>query len=430
MVFRMLNAFLALLLLATTTAADDKPLGPHGQQQVHAILTKAEVTLADLFQIADIKNPALAAAQSSVRANAGRARQAGLYPNPTLGFEVEELSADDPEVRKDKVSLVQHIVIGGRRGNAVAAARADQDAAAHALERTRRDIYRRVHSLWAEQLYFREAYEVLGGLLEVARGTLEIAEARTEARAAPESHVTKALLEVYELETTKRSLAGDRARAAAELTALLGGTEVPMDRLAGALDTDGLASHANGRDIRRHPAVLAGASRIEAAKASLRAAKSERIPDLGLFLSYGRSRPDGGDFLEAGVSIPIPLFDRNQGRVAESHALVAQAESEMRTVESSLDVAFTAASGRYQAILEELQASDDHMQPAAERALAQAQEGYRVGRVPFLELIDAQRMYSSIRLRSLELRKDLVLAEAELSSLAGIGPYGEKGDRQ
>jgi cobalt-zinc-cadmium efflux system outer membrane protein len=424
------NAFVALLFLATQVAANDGLPGQVAQQRVDSILSKQRITLADLFRIADLENPALAAARSSVKAKAGQARQAGLYPNPTLEFEVEELSTDDPEIRKDKVSLEQQLIISGRRGNAVAAARADQEAAANDLEQTQRDIYRRVHSLWAEQLYFRETDGVVGGLLEVARQTLEIAETRFEARAAPEVHVTKALLEVYELETAQQRLTSERARAAAELIALLGGTHIPFERLVGTLDPDSLAPQAIGGDVSQHPAARAAASRVEAAEAALREAKSERVPDLGLFVSYGRSRPDGNGFLEAGLSLPIPLFNRNQGNVAESHALVAEAQNRMRTIENDFQVTFAAATASYEAIRVELDASDDHIQPAAERGLTQAQEGYRVGRVPFLELIDAQRTFSSIRLRNLELRKDLVIVEAELLSLTGTGPYGETGEEQ
>jgi cobalt-zinc-cadmium efflux system outer membrane protein len=429
MVRWVLCAFLAWLFLAVPAVASDRP-PPRDRQEAESILNRQELTLADLLGVAELRNPALAAARSAVRANAARARQAGLYPNPIFEFEVEEVSTNDPDIRKDKVSVVQPLIISGRRGAAVAAARANENAAVHLLEQTRRDLYRGVHSLWAEQLYFRETHGALAGLLGVARRTLEIAQARFDARATPESQVTRALLEVYELEIAERLLARERDRASAELEALLGGTRVPLDRLVGTLDPDSLTRQIIEEDITLHPAVRAAASRVEAAEAIARESRSERIPDLDLFMSYGRVRPDDDGFLEAGVSVPIPLFNRNQGRVAESQALVAEAQDRMRIIESDFQVALAAASGSYQAIRDELRASDDQMRPAAERALAQAQEGYRVGRLPFLELIDAQRTFSTIRLRNLELRRDLVIAEAELLSLAGIGLYGDTGERE
>lgn len=425
---RVFGTFLCWLILVVTAAASEGPPSV-AKQEVDTILAKQHITLADLFRVAELGNPALAAAEASVSASAGRARQAGLYPNPIFELEVEELSTADPDIRKDKVTVMQPIVISGRRGDAVASARAGEEAAAHVFEQTRRYIFRSIHSRWADLLYIREAEGVLVDLLGVAQQTLAIAQVRFEARAAPESQVTKALLETYEHEVARQRLAQQRARTEAELVALLGGVWIPMDRLASTLGAEIPAEEAFERDLAQHPSLGAAASRVEAAQAALRAAKSERVPDLGVFVSYGRARPTDNGFLEAGISVPIPLFNRNQGRVAEGHALVAETQAQMRFVEGDLQVTLAAANARHQAIRSELRTSNDLIQPAAEKGLAQAQEGYRAGRLPFLELIDAQRTYSNIRLRNLELRRDLVIAEAELLSLAGTGLYANTGDR-
>ena len=423
-------AFLAWLLFPGSAVAGDGLSGSTSREDVSAILQQPSITLGDLFRVARLRNPTLGAARSEVSVGAGRVRQAGLYPNPTVELVVEELSTADFEYRTDKVSLVQPLIIGGRRGDAVAVARADKAVSVHALGQARRDVYRRIHALWAEQLYYREAQELLVELVGVAGNTLDIAETRFEARAAPESQVTKALLEVYDLETAQQRLTRQRTRATAEIEVLLGGTQVPLDRVVGELGRGTVVPDALDTDTIRHPALKAATSRIEAAAAALREAESERIPDLGLFLSYGRSRPTGDSFVEAGVSVPLRLFDRNQGRISESRALVAGAEDQKRIVEGHLQVALANAVANYHATLDELLASDERMQPAAERGLAQAQEGYRVGRLPFLELVDAQRTYSNVRLRNLELRRDLAISEAELLSLAGAGPYADRGEDQ
>jgi cobalt-zinc-cadmium efflux system outer membrane protein len=416
-----------LCLALPAVAADRLPL--EAEQEVESILNRQQIALDDLFRLVELGNPTLAAARSAVRVNAGRVRQTGLYPNPTLEFELEDMSIDDSDHRSEKVTLAQPLVITGRRGNAVAAARAHQDAAGYRLERARREIYRRVHSLWAEQLYLRETGQVLDGLREVANRTFEIAETRFDVRAAPESHRTKALLEVYELEVAEQRLMGDRARAGAELTALLGGAQLPLERLVGTLEPEGVAFETLEGELDQHPAIRAAASSVEAAEAALRTAESERVGDLELFASYGRDRPSNEEFFGAGLALPLPLFDRNQGKVAESRALVVEAKHKLRSTQNDVGVAFTAARENLRTTREELRISEEHLTSAAERALEQAREGYRFGRVPFLDLLDAQRTYSNIRLRNLELKRDLIIAEAELSSLAGIGPYRVTGER-
>jgi outer membrane protein TolC len=68
--------------------------------------------------------------------------------------------------------------------------------------------------------------------------------------------------------------------------------------------------------------------------------------------------------------------------------------------------------------------------PAAARSLAQAREAYRAGRLMFLELVDAQRTFNDVTLRTMELRRNLAYAEADLMNLLGAGPYADNGEEQ
>jgi cobalt-zinc-cadmium efflux system outer membrane protein len=240
--------------------------------------------------------------------------------------------------------------------------------------------------------------------------------------------VTKALLEVYELELSQQRLVEEHAKASAELTSLLGGIQIPHDQLIGTLDSDSIAVSELLRSatLDEHPAMQAAQRDIAAAEASLRAAKAARIPDLELYAAYGRSRASDAGFIEAGLSFPLPLFDRNQGRVAEARSLVAKARNEARIVDNELEVALEAARQRYLTVRAQLQAGSNRILPAAERGMSQAQEGYRVGHLPFLELIDAQRTLASARMQALELRRELIVAEAELTSLLQANTYGEE----
>ena len=428
---RKLFALLLLLLIVLHRPAPAQgSAGGEAGGEIHSILENEEITLADLFRLAELGSPTLAAGRNGIRAMAGRARQAGLYPNPSVGFEIEEFSTSTPGDRKEKVSLVQPVILGGRRGAAVAAALAEQEVAAQTYRETRRSVFQRIHTLWAEQLYFREARSAFDELLAVANHTLGIARIRFDARAAPESQVTKALLEVYELEVARQQLAQEQATGSAELVSLLGGARVPLDRLVGDLPTDSISAGEllRSTDLKDHPARHAAQRQIEAAEYSLREARAARIPDLGFSFAFGRSRATDDEFVEAGLSVPLPIFNRNQGQVARAQSLVEQAHNRARIVHNDLKLTLETARQRYLAAREQLHTTVSRIVPAADRGLTQAREGYRVGRLPFLELIDAQRTFASVRLHTLELRRDLTVAEAELMSLLGKSPHGEAGE--
>ena len=424
--------FQLILLLATFSAAPAIEVGSEDTgDEICSILEKKKITLADLFWLADLASPTLAVARSNVQVKAGRARQAGLYPNPSIELEIGELSTRDPNDRKEKVSLVQPLILSGRRGAAVTAARAEQEAAVQRYYCARTDVFRRIHILWVEQLYFREANAAFEELLRVAGLTLGVAQTRFESRAAPESQVTKALLEVYELEVGQQQLAQEQAKGSAELSSLLGGVPIPFDRLVGTLEPDSISTSEllNSAVLDEHPALQAAQWNIDAAKASLQEAKAARIPDIGLFVAYGRYRAIDEGFVEAGLTVPLPIFNRNQGRVAEAQSVVVQAQERARIERNNLKTKLEVAIQRYLTFRDQLNVAMSRIMPVAERGLSQAQEGYRVGHLPFLELIDAQRTLANIRLRTLELRKALVVVEAELMSLVRTGPYGERGKK-
>ena len=429
---RRLSVLLLLVSLATApdTEASAAQADPAGAE-VQSILAQDELTLADFFRLAKLTNPTLMAAENGVQAMAGRARQAGHYPNPTFGFEVEELSVDNSADRKDKVSLVQPLVLGGRRGAAAEVAQAELEVATAARASVEREVFRRIHTLCFEQLYFRQSQSVFDELLVVANRTLEIVQIRFDARAAPESQVTKALLEVYDLEFAQRQMQQAQVAGAAELASLFWGVEVPLHRLTGTLDGDtGLVGEALGSEVlNEHPAFQAALQNIAAADASLREARASPVQAIDFYLAYGRNRAVDEGFVEAGISLPLPLFNRNEGRIAERKHQLAQARDHERVVVSNLEFVLTAAHQRYLTARDQLQATGERILPAAERGLLQAQEGYRVGHLPILELIDAQRTLASVRLRTLELKKDVAVAEADLMSLVGGSPYAERETR-
>jgi outer membrane protein TolC len=115
--------------------------------------------------------------------------------------------------------------------------------------------------------------------------------------------------------------------------------------------------------------------------------------------------------------------------VAEAQSVVVLAQEHARIERNDLKAVLEVARHRYMTSRDQLNVAMSRIMPAAERGLSQAQEGYRVGHLPFLELIDAQRTLANIRLRTLELRKALVVVEAELMSLVRTGPYGERGKK-
>ncbi len=430
---------MTLVWVVGAVAADTSTVFPLTDEaelppEVRGILASPSIGLEGLFRLAEMTSPQLALVQDEVAARAGHLRQLGLYPNPELSLAIDERSVNDPSFHKQKVELSQALPLGGRRGAAMGAARAEMNQAHERALGARRFTLNRVHKWWADQIHYRQMEASFDTLMIEAEGTLRVAQMRFEAKAAPESHVTRAQLEVFDLKVARQAFVTEREMSAATARILFGGVSVPIDRLDTRSEESALPGNqflaASGEDQEAHPALLAARLGVEAAEARLETAQKERIPDLKVFVAYSRARPDEGNFVEGGVSFDLPLFDRNQGRVAETTSRLAMAHYEEEIAALEYGAALKAARLAHQSFEVQLKQLEEDIAPSAVRGLSQAQAGYRSGRLMFLELIEAQRTLADVRLRSLEVHRSLMWAEADLMSLLGSGPYADQGDQR
>ncbi len=397
------------------------------------LLAGDEITIDDLLEAADRFHPRIAEARAAVGVAAGETWQASLYPNPSLEFGAEEipLSAGGLTQSKTTIGVLQPIIVSGRRSAAIASGSAEQRARSWDLQQTRRAVFGAIRHRLAEVLYVREAIRLNGSLLEMAGQTLRIAETRFEARAAPESEVIRARVEADSLELAIGRLKRDLAAAGDRLNMLVGGREVPIDRL-----TIELASTGPQLDLaslqqllrERHPSLLAAGERIKAAEHGVEQARAGRHPDVAARLAYGFDGELDEHILEAGLSIPLTIFDRNQGNIlkARFELIVSkeQARAELNRLHAELAVAYQ----RYMAAREQIPAFEHRIVGAAETSLAQTREGYTAGKLLFLDLLDAQRTLAQARVARLNLVRELNIAWAQPHAILGESLRRPNGD--
>ncbi len=387
-------------------------------------LSRDPLSLDDLLAAADRYNPAIGQAKAAIGAAAGAAWQAGLYPNPALELEAEEIPLSGNGVASGKytVGIVQPVVVSRRLSAASAGGEAEERAAILDLLEAQRSVFGDVRRQVAEILYLRAAIDLRRELLDVAGRTLRIAETRFDARAAPESEVIRARVEADGLDLSVERFRRELAAAAARLAALLGGREVAPERLAWqlpptgpALDLESMLSMLDGR----HPRVLAAAERVEAAEHRLEQARAGRHPDIGARVAYGYDGEFDEHIVEAGVILPLTLYDRNQGGILKARYEVSAAREDAKAVLNDLRAALAGSYERYMSARQQAAAFETRIVEPAARSLEQTREGYTAGRLAFLDLLDAQRTLAQARVARLELMRDLAEAQADLHGILG-----------
>ncbi|WP_306286412.1 TolC family protein [Sphingomonas sp. Ant20] len=158
---------------------------------------------------------------------------------------------------------------------------------------------------------------------------------------------------------------------------------------------------------------LAEADRLQA-EAALRQEQIARRLNPSVGIGLRRLQQTSDTALVAGVSVPLPLFDRNQGNIAA-------AGSAIRAAEARRDAALALATARIrnaQTNLDAARARVDALEgaalPQAAEALRLANLAYRAGRLTLLELLDAQQALAAAQGELIDARVALAEASATL----------------
>jgi cobalt-zinc-cadmium efflux system outer membrane protein len=103
-----------------------------------------------------------------------------------------------------------------------------------------------------------------------------------------------------------------------------------------------------------------------------------------------------------GFSVPLPLFNRNQGSIKEAEHLMAKAGEERRATDVQLHATLTESYQNLSAALEAITALNENILPAATQTFASINEAYRQGKFGYLDVLDAQRTLFEARQQYLD----------------------------
>lgn len=310
------------------------------------VATRPVVRLADLEAMALKNNPTLAQTNAEIRAAEGRRIQAGLYPNPTLGYTMDEFVFRQPgESAKHGAFLEQVVPLGGKLAKSRQVFAREKEQAELLAEAQRTRVLSSVRILFFEALGAQQMIELRGRLVALTREATEISKELHNVGQAD----TPDQLEI-EIETQRAELdllRADNARAEVwtALAAMVNNPDLKPSPLDGALtsnlgmiDEEQIASTI----LIESPEIRVAQVGVERARAVLSRAKAQRVPDLtfngGIAYNFERFEPlvprvgNQTKGLEGRlqVGINLPIFNRNQGGIAEAEAGLGIAQSELQ----------------------------------------------------------------------------------------------------
>jgi cobalt-zinc-cadmium efflux system outer membrane protein len=304
--------------------------------------TPTGLTLGELERMALSNNPTLAQAAAEIRAATGRKLQSGLYPNPTVGYQGEQIRGGSQGGGEQGFFVSQDIVLGGKLGlNRRVLEQETKQAEAEAEEQRLR-VFNGVRMFYYQALAAQEMVDLRHKLSKLAEDAVQTSHQLGNVGQADQPDVLQAEVEGEQAELAVVAAEQNQVRAWRALAATVGKPQMPLTHLAGSLEDlpEDSPDQWLQAILQESPAVKIAALGVVKAEALLARAKREPIPDLQLRgglqqnreLDATTNRPIGlQGFTEVGVQIPI--FNRNQGNVQASRAGVERAQREVQRVQ-------------------------------------------------------------------------------------------------
>ena len=420
----LIKAFLiaALIALPGPAFAQDSD-----QPAPAAEVTEPEgpITLREALALALTNNPALAAFSWEVRAREAGTIQAGLLPNPEIEALLEEFggsgSVEGFKGAETTILLGQLIPLGGKISKRKRLAALGASLAEWDYEAARLDVLTGTAKAFADVLAAQRELEIteeLAGLAERVYSTVAEQAAAGQISPIHEKRAGVALSQAkIRAARARRGLEAARKSAAAKW----GSTNPRFTMAEGSLDIlsplppyDHLAEY-----VSQNPDIARWAAEMEEREAALSLEKADAIPDPFVSGGYRRIAENDDNAFVVGLSIPIPILNRNQGGILEARRRVSKAEEEKRDALVTVSAFLSAAYKDLSAAYEEAETLRNEVLPDAGSAYESIFEGYREGKFTLLDVLDAQRTVFDTEIQYIQALRAYHHSLADVGRLTG-----------
>jgi cobalt-zinc-cadmium efflux system outer membrane protein len=395
----------------------DIPAGAHPGFAT-AIPVPDRLSLGAALDLVLRNNRQLASAQREIQAQDGAVSQAGALPNPELSGLVEDTRR---ATRVTTVQINQQVELGGKRGARVTAAERAREAAVAELAAIRGELSavtrRAFIDLLAAQAQQRSAEESVN----VAHKALAAVAKRVRAGSNSPVDETRARVAASGARLDLAQSNNEVANARTRLAVLWGGTGDDVRQVDGALDllpeVEPLGQLMSRLD--HAPAVLRATAELRRRQAGTDVERARRIPDITVSVGTKRDEQIGRTQAIFGLAIPLPVFDRNQGRLQEALERSEGARDDLAVARSKLQSELAQAYGQLEAARGQIRVLRSEILPDSESAYNAAQTGFEFGKFDFLNLIDAQRTLLEANSRHVRALAEVHRAASDIERIVG-----------
>ncbi len=390
----------------------------------HQVQAQSILTLEQAYANVLAQNPQVQSYKARVMAAEGHRLQESLMPNPEAVFEAENFGGDSPRNGLDgaeyTLGVEQKIEIAGKRSKREQVASLEKQQASQEALAGIQATFAQTKAAYMRVAIAQERLSLVEKRVVLADKTHTTVKNRISAAKSADIQHTKADIEVSAAEVEQRKAIKELDIAKTELANLMGVStldavisydlstlpDVPeREVLMQALEQTPMSTLSKLSVLRENSALVL--------------ARANGVADPSFGLGVRRYNEDDGTAFLASVSIPITIFDRNQGNIAQAKANVLAAKSDHRTQTLNLTRQAEELLQTLISAKEEVLAYQDGILPSAQRAYTQAEEGFERGAFSFLDLLDAQRTLFDVQESHLEALASFHETKSKIDMLTG-----------
>lgn len=381
------------------------------------------ITLAEALARTLRGNPELAAYNWEIRMAEARILQAGLRPNPELSIDIENPTGSgaykNGDQMEDTLTLSQLIELGGKRPARILEAQAGRAVVEWEYQVKRVEVLKTTTLAFIDVLAAQRRLELAGEVVKVAEEAVNLTEQRVGVGKVSTVELTRSKVAVSSAQIEIEQAQRDIATARGHLAAQWGARQADFAAVSGDLDQHQAPPSLSSLRERllANPDLARWTAEREKRAAALAKEQTLARPDVTFRVGPRmEGRAEDATFV-AGFSVPLPLYHRNQGNIAEARANLARLDEEKRAAEARAFAALNEAWQKLSGALREIAILEENVIPGAKDAEKQLTDGYAAGRFTQIEVLDARRTLHAARGQQVRALADYLKARAEIDAL-------------
>jgi cobalt-zinc-cadmium efflux system outer membrane protein len=402
-------------LASSTLAADPELHNGHIPPSSPPATAPTALNLADLERIALQRNPTLVQAAARIDMSKGKALQAGLYPNPTIGYQGELIGVQGTAGEFQGGFIRQEIVTAGKLR--LSRAKYQQETYQAEIQATAQQlrVVNGIHMAFYDVLAAQRLIDIHRELLKNAEDAVKTTEQLVNVGQANEPDLLQAQIEAQRARVSLGNAEKRYRRDWEHLVTLLGAPELPPGPLAGQLEPEGPAlewESALCKVLQESPELEFVRAEVVRDQITVKREQVEPIPNVVVQGGAGYDAQIGerGAVANVQVGIRLPLFDRNQGTIK-------QAQADVTRVELLLRRRLADAFHHYDTARDSAKDYRENTLPKARRAFELYMDYFKKRRATWPQVLVAERAYFQYQEEYLSTLVELRRAEVEIRGL-------------